>query len=151
MTHQESQELKTYLEQQFGEVRDRFAKVDERFDGMGRRFDGIDQRLDGIDGRLDGIDGRLDGVDQRLEGIGQRLAGVDQRLAGIDTHLDRQDIDFNNTTMNLLRTIDDATKQSRAHAVRLFGILDRPALDTEDVPTPARLRRPTRPRARSGR
>jgi hypothetical protein len=109
MTHQESQELKTYLEQ---------------------RFDGVDKRLDRVDQRLDGIDGRL---------------------AGIDTHLGRQDIDFNKTTKNLLLTIQDATKESRKYAARLFGILDRPLLDTEDVPKPARPRQPKRPRTRPGR
>jgi len=123
MTHQESQELKTYLEQQFGDVRERFANVD-------KRFDGIDGRLDGIDGRLDGIDGRL---------------------AGIDTHLDRQDIDFNKTTMNLLRTIDDATKESRRYAARLFGILDRPPLDAEDMPKAAEPRQSKRPRRTAAR
>jgi uncharacterized protein (DUF885 family) len=102
MTHQDSQELKAYLDQ---------------------RFDGIDNRLHGIDGRL----------------------------AGIDVHLDRQDIDFSKTTMNLLRTIDDATKESRRYAARLFGILDRPPLDAEDVPKAARPRRPRRPGTRSGR
>ena len=116
MTHQDSQELKTYLEQQFGEVRERFTKVD---------------------GRLDGIDGRL--------------AGIDGRLAGIDIHLDRQDIDFNKTTMNLLLTIQDAAKESRRYAARLFGILDRPLLDTEGVPKPARPHRPKRPGTRPGR
>jgi uncharacterized protein YicC (UPF0701 family) len=81
----------------------------------------------------------------------QRFDGIDKRLDRIDTHLDRQDIDFNNTTMNLLRTIDDATKESRAYAARLFGILDRPALDTEDVPKPARPSRSRRPGTRPGR
>jgi len=123
MTHQDSQELKTYLEQQFGEVRERFTNVDGR--------------LDGIDGRLDGLDGRLD--------------GLDGRLAGIDIHLDRQDIDFNKTTMNLLLTIQDATKESRRYAARLFGILDRPLLDTEDAPKAARPHRPKRPGTRPGR
>jgi hypothetical protein len=113
MTHQESQDLKSYLEQQFGEVRERFANVDKRFDG--------------IDGRLAGIDGRL---------------------AGIDTHLDRQDIDFNKTTMNLLRTINDATKESRRYAARLFGVLDRPLPDTADAPKAARPRRLRRPGTR---
>ena len=130
MTPQESQELKTYLEQQFGDVRERFANVD-------KRFDGIDGRLDGIDGRLDGIDGRLD--------------GIDGRLAGIDTHLDRQDIDFNKTTINLLRTIDDATKESRRYAARLFGILDRPPLDAEDMPKAAEPRQSKRPRRTAAR
>jgi hypothetical protein len=116
MTHQESQDLKSYLEQQFSQVREQFANVDKRFDG--------------VDGRLDGIDGRL---------------------AGIDTHLDRQDIDFNNTTMNLLLTIQDATKESRRYAVRLFGILDRPLLDTEGTLKAARPPRARRPGARSGR
>lgn len=109
MTHQDSQELKTYLEQQFGEVRERFTNVDGR------------------------------------------LAGIDGRLAGIDIHLDRQDIDFNKTTMNLLLTIQDATKESRRYAARLFGILDRPLLDTEDAPKAARPHRPKRPGTRPGR
>jgi chromosome segregation ATPase len=137
MTHQDSQELKTYLEQQFGEVRERFTKVDGR--------------LGGLDGRLDGMDRRFDGVDARLAGMDTRLAGIDTRLAGIDTHLDRQDIDFNQTTKNLLLTIQDATKESRSYAARLFGILDRPLLDTEDVPKPAKSSRPRHPRQRSGR
>ena len=130
MTHQEGQELKTYLEQQFGEVRERFANVDKRFDG---------------------IDGRLEGMDKRFDGMDQRFDGIDKRLAGIDRHLELQDIDFNKTTMNLLRTIDDATKESRRYAARLFGILDRPLLDAEDAPKAARPRQPKRPRARSGR
>jgi hypothetical protein len=124
MTPQESQELKTYL--------------DQRFDGIDQRFDGIDQRLDGIDGRLDRIDGRFDGVDRRLD-------KVDQRLDKIDVHLDRQDIDFNKTTMNLLRTIDDATKESRRYAARLFGILDRPPLQADDAPKAVKPRGPKRP------
>jgi hypothetical protein len=130
MTHRESQELKTYLEQQFGEVRERFANVDKRLDGIDGRFDGIDGRLDGIDGRLDGVDGRL---------------------ARIDTHLDRQDIDFNKTTMNLLLTVEDARKDARGYAARLFSVLDRPSPTAKDAPEPARPRRPRRPRARSGR
>jgi uncharacterized protein YicC (UPF0701 family) len=64
----------------------------------------LEQRFDGIDKRFDGVDKRLDSVDKRLD-------GVDKRLDRIDTHLDRQDVDFNNTTMNLLRTIDDAGAQ----------------------------------------
>lgn len=36
-------------------------------------------------------------------------AYLDQRFDGIDKHLERQDIDFNNTTKNLLLTIQDAT------------------------------------------
>jgi hypothetical protein len=67
------------------------------------------------------------------------------------THQERQDVDFNNTTKNLLGTIDDATKESRRYAARLFGILDRPLLDTETAPKPARPRRPRRPGARRGR
>jgi hypothetical protein len=80
------------------------------------------------------MDQRFDGMDQRFDGMDRRFDGVDGRLAGIDTHLDRQDIDFNKTTMNLLRTIDDARKESRRYAAKLFGILDRPLLDTEDAP-----------------
>jgi hypothetical protein len=102
MTPQENQELKTYLEQQFGEIRERFTAVD-------RRFDGIDQ------------------------------------------HLERQDIDFNNTTKNLLLTIQDATKESRGYAARLFGILDRPSLGAADAREPAMPGRPKRPRTRPGR
>ncbi len=97
------------------------------------------------------LDQRFDGVDRRLGGIDKRLDGMDQRLDGIDKHLDRQDIDFNNTTMNLLRTIDDATKESRRYAARLFGILDRPPLDAEDTSKAAEPRRPKRQRRTAAR
>ena len=137
MTHQESQDLKSYLEQQFSQVREQFGEVRERFTKVDQRFDGVDRRLDGMDQRFDGIDRRLD--------------GIDGRLAGIDTHLDRQDIDFNGTTMNLLRTIEDARKDARGYAARFFGILDRPALDAENQPKLAGPRRPRRPGTRSGR
>ena len=104
-----------------------------------------------LEQRFDGIDKRLDGMDKRFDGIDTRLDGMDKRFDGIDTHLDRQDIDFNKTTMNLLLTIQDAARESRQYATRLFGILDRPLLDAEDAPKPARLSGPRRPRARSGR
>lgn len=97
------------------------------------------------------LDKRFDGIDKRFDGVDKRLDGVDKRLDGIDKHLDRQDVDFNNTTMNLLRTIDDATKESRRYAARLFGILDRPPLDAEDVAKAARPRRSKRPAARTPR
>jgi len=137
MTRQESQELKTYLEQ--------------RFDGVDRRLDKVDQRLDKVDQRLDKVDQRLEGMDHRLDGMDQRFDGVNQRLDKIDVHLDRQDADFNGTTKNLLLTTEEARKDARRYASRLFGILDRPTLETAGAPKVTKPRRSTLPRARSGR
>jgi archaellum component FlaC len=41
------QDLKAYLDEQFGQIDKRFEGIDKRFDGIDKRFDGIDRRLDG--------------------------------------------------------------------------------------------------------
>jgi hypothetical protein len=145
MTHQKSQELKAYLDQRFDGIDQRFDGIDQRLDRIDQRLDGVDGRLGCIDGRLDGMDRRFDGIDGRLDGLDGRLGGLDGRLGGIDQHLDRQDIDFNNTTMNLLRTIEAEGVKSRHYADRLFGILDRPALHADDAPKAVKPRGSKRP------
>jgi hypothetical protein len=119
MTPEDRKELKTYFDE-------KFHGVDKRFDGIDHRLDGTDKRFDSIDRRLDGMDKRFDGIDQRLDGMDKRFDGVDKRFDGIDAHLDRQDAALEQTTMNLLLTIDAEGAKARRYAERLFAHVDAP-------------------------
>jgi len=119
MTRKEREELQVYFDE-------KFRGVDQGLDGMSQRFDGVDQRLDGMSQRFDGVDQRLDGMSQRFDGVDQQIAGIDQRLAGIDAHLDRQDAALEQTTLNLLLTIDAESAKVRRYAERLFPNVDAP-------------------------
>jgi archaellum component FlaC len=53
------QDLKAYLDEQFGQV-------DKRFEGIDKRFDGVDKRLQGIDRRLDEHDQQFEQIHQQI-------------------------------------------------------------------------------------
>ena len=56
----------------------------------------------------------------------EKFRGVDQRLDGIDAHLDRQDAALEQTTLNLLLTIDAESAKVRRYAERPFPNVDAP-------------------------
>ena len=164
MTSEEREELKAYFDGKFHDVNKRLDGIDKRLDGIDKRFDGIDKRLDGIDGRLDGIDKRLDGIDLRLDGMDKRFDGIDLRLDGmdkrfdgldgrldgmdkrfvgidkrlgdIDVHLDRQDAALEQTTMNILLTIEAESAKVRRYADGLFATVDAPLRTALASPKP---------------
>ena len=49
------QELRTFLQEQFQEIRQRFEKIDGRFEKIDGRFEQVDNRFEAADGKMDGL------------------------------------------------------------------------------------------------
>lgn len=83
------QDLKDYLDANFGRIDERFAQIEERFDG---RFREVEERIEKVETSLLGafygwarpMEIRVDGMTKTVMGFDERLSLAERRISELE-------------------------------------------------------------------
>ena len=86
------QDLKEYLDANFGRMDERFAQIDERFVSADQRFAEVEQRIEKVETNLLGafygwarpMEIRVDGMTKTVMGFDERLSLAERRISELE-------------------------------------------------------------------